>query len=164
MTTISGRSFLPGRGIVFVLFGISLFSVWGCELRKDKTPPQRQELSDQEMLPLNPQNDLIKRAFEEKKSDLMVISIGTVVDILPDDTRGVRHQRFVVRLKNRMTLLISHNIDLSDPIKQLKKNDTVMFKGEYEWNAEGGVIHWTHKDPQGEREGGWIEHKGKKYE
>jgi len=38
--------------------------------------------------------------------------------------------------------------------------DSVAFKGEYEWNAEGGVIHWTHRDPEGAHVAGWLKHNG----
>jgi hypothetical protein len=39
----------------------------------------------------------------------------------------------------------------------------VAFRGEYEWNPEGGIIHWTHHDPGGRHAGGWLKHKGKTY-
>jgi hypothetical protein len=40
----------------------------------------------------------------------------------------------------------------------------VAFRGEYEWNQKGGVIHWTHRDPDGQHSGGWLKHKGKTYQ
>ena len=40
---------------------------------------------------------------------------------------------------------------------------TLRFRGEYEWNDEGGVIHWTHKDPEGKHVDGWLEYEGIRY-
>lgn len=106
----------------------------------------------------------IDRAFAERDSGLVVEDAGRVVRLLADDNDGSRHQRFVVELTSGLTVLIAHNIDLAARISELRVGDTVRFRGEYEWNDRGGVIHWTHHDPQGLRRGGWIEHGERKFE
>ena len=103
-------------------------------------------------------------AFKIQNSNAQVKGQGTVIKILADDQDGSRHQRFIIKLSSGKTLLVAHNIDLAPRINSLQKGDLVIFKGEYEWNAQGGVIHWTHHDPAGNHPGGWIEHNGKKYE
>jgi hypothetical protein len=89
---------------------------------------------------------------------------GTVDRVLADDNDGSRHQRFILRLSSGRTLLIAHNIDLAPRVSSLRKGDTVSFYGEYEPNDKGGVIHWTHHDPQGRHTGGWLEHNGQRYQ
>ncbi|MBL8013018.1 MAG: DUF3465 domain-containing protein, partial [Candidatus Omnitrophica bacterium] len=27
-----------------------------------------------------------------------------------------------------------------------------------------GVVHWTHRDASGRKNGGWLEHNGRRYE
>jgi hypothetical protein len=49
-------------------------------------------------------------------------------------------------------------------IAPLAKGDRVAFFGEHEWNARGGLLHWTYHDPQGRHVGGWLEHKGVRYQ
>ena len=61
-------------------------------------------------------------------------------------------------------MLVAHNIDLAPRIEGLRVGDAVRFNGEYEWNEEGGVIHWTHRDPQGRHVAGWVEHKGRTFQ
>jgi len=61
-------------------------------------------------------------------------------------------------------VLVSHNIDLAPRIDGLRTGDRVDVRGEYEWNARGGVIHWTHHDPQGRHPGGWLRHRGRLYQ
>ena len=104
------------------------------------------------------------RAYRSRTSDIQLTGSGTVVRVLPDDTRGSRHQRFIVRLDSGQSLLIAHNIDLAPRVPSLKKGDRVRFSGEYEWNKKGGTMHWTHHDPRGVHEAGWIEHNGQKYQ
>jgi len=93
----------------------------------------------------------------------VVEAAGEVVALLRDDNRGSRHQRFILRLASGHTVLLSHNIDLAPRIDALREGDRVDFRGQYEWNERGGVVHWTHRDPQGRRPGGWVEHEGRRY-
>ena len=109
-------------------------------------------------------DNAIGRAFNSRTSDIQVEGEGVVSRILSDDLNGSRHQRFIVRLGTGQTVLITHNIDLAPRIDGLREGDTVAFNGEYVWNAEGGVIHWTHHDPQGRHVSGWIKHKGRTYQ
>ena len=101
-------------------------------------------------------------AFEKKQSDFFVEATGIVKRLLPDDDDGAKHQNFIVAVTDDHTVKVSHNTDIADPIP-LKEGDTIKFRGEYVWNEFGGVIHWTHRDLNGRKAGGWIEHQGKMY-
>src|ERR1051326_5300005 len=105
----------------------------------------------------------IGRAFASRTSNVQVQGEGKVIRVLTDDLDGSRHQRFIVQLASGQTLLITHNIDIAPRIDGLKAGDRVSFNGEYVWNAEGGVLHWTHHDPQGRHVAGWVIHDGKTY-
>lgn len=108
-------------------------------------------------------DQLIHNAYQTRESDLWVQASGKVVKLLTDDLKGSRHQRFIVRLDHGQTLLISHNIDLAPRLDNLSTGDIVRFRGEYEWNEKGGVVHWTHHDPSFRRTGGWIIHQQYQY-
>lgn len=110
------------------------------------------------------QHSDIARLFREQQSGVFVEGVGSVEKLLPDDLDGSRHQRFILRLASGSTLLVSHNIDLAPRIESLRVGDEVRFRGQYEWNERGGVVHWTHHDPAGERSGGWLHHASKTYE
>ena len=100
--------------------------------------------------------------FENRRSGQMVTVAGLVDRVLADDSAGSRHQRFIVRLESGHTLLVAHNIDLARRVP-LKVGDSVRVLGQYEWNDRGGVLHWTHHDPDGARPGGWVEWSGARY-
>jgi len=114
---------------------------------------------------LEPDGDkLLAAVFAEAQSNVQVYGTGTVISILSDDLNGSRHQRFIIELKSKQTLLISHNIDLAPRINGLSLNDQIEFFGEYEWNDKGGVIHWTHHDPAGIHKDGWLFHNNVIYQ
>ena len=106
----------------------------------------------------------LEHAYLKRLRHHQVRGQGTVIKLLPDDNKGSRHQRFLLRLGSGRTLLISHNIDLASRIDALQTGDTVAFNGEYEWNAQGGLVHWTHHDPQNRHEFGWLRHLGRTYQ
>jgi hypothetical protein len=105
----------------------------------------------------------VEAAFAARSAGVWVEAEGRVDRLLADDEKGSRHQRFILRLASGHTLLVAHNIDLA-PRLPLAAGDPLAARGEYEWNREGGVLHWTHRDPEGRRPGGWIEHAGWRYE
>lgn len=131
---------------------------------------------NQYVAPINPANvDVLSQpsisndaefasAFKSRTSNLQIGGRATVVKLLADDNNGNRHQRFIVRLDSGQTLLVAHNIDLAPRLYSLREGDSVNFYGQYEWNEKGGVIHWTHADPNGSHVAGWIEHNGQKYQ
>jgi hypothetical protein len=103
-------------------------------------------------------------AFKDQAHDLQVQGSGIVVKLLADDTDGDRHQRFILCLASGQTLLVAHNIDVAPRVEGLSVGDTIAFSGVYEWNVEGGTIHWTHRDPDGRHAAGWLRHDGNTYQ
>lgn len=109
-------------------------------------------------------DQVLKQAYQSQQSDVQVRGSGVVIRVLRDDNVGSRHQKFILKLESRQTLLVAHNIDLAPRVANLNVGDRIEFNGEYEWNSKGGVLHWTHHDPQGRHEGGWLKHNGRTYQ
>ena len=109
-------------------------------------------------------NQRIEQAFRQREHNVAVQSAGVVAKVLADDNDGHRHQRFILKLDNDMTVLVAHNIDLAPRLEGLKAGDEVEFNGVYEWNAKGGVIHWTHHDPRDRHAAGWLRYHGRLYQ
>ena len=105
----------------------------------------------------------VVRLYQEHRSGEMTEGSGIVERVLRDDNDGSRHQRFILRIESEHTLLVSHNIDLASRLADLEAGDQVLFRGQYEWNEQGGVLHWTHHDPSGRRPAGWLQHLGATY-
>jgi hypothetical protein len=106
----------------------------------------------------------LKSAYENHQSNVQVKGSGTVIRILKDDDKGSRHQKFLLKLSSGQTILIAHNIDLAPRIDSISNGDMIQFYGEYEWNNKGGVVHWTHRYPNGHHVGGWLKHNGSTYQ
>lgn len=79
----------------------------------------------------------------------------TVIKTLPDDTIGNPHQKFLVRTSNNGAVLVVYNTGLC-PRVPVQAGDVVSVAGEYIWNNSGGLMHWTHFDPRGGRQNGFV--------
>ena len=101
-------------------------------------------------------------AYAKTDEGRWIEDTGFVRRLLSDDDDGSRHQRFVIQLRDRQTLLIAHNIEVAERVP-LSLGDRIYFRGIYEWNDLGGLVHWTHHDPEARHEAGWIEHRGTVY-
>jgi cold shock CspA family protein len=115
----------------------------------------------------NPTNSADKsglNTYQAPQSGAQMGGEGVVERVLADDNDGSRHQRFILRLASGQTLLIAHNIDIANRIQALRTGERVEFYGQYESNPEGGVIHWTHHDPDGKHVSGWLKHNGIVYQ
>lgn len=148
MISSAGKTLTAKRALVLLL-ALSLLagSAAGCTTQRTRAGDQA-----------------FATAYEERQNGVQVSGEGTVVRVLSDDERGSRHQRFILALDSGQTLLITHNIDIAPRIPGLQEGDQVEFSGVYEWNEEGGVVHWTHHDPEGIHQPGWIEHEGTVYD
>ena len=110
-------------------------------------------------------NAAVERDYAEKRSTVEVTADGVVTRVLADDSgpSGV-HQRFIIRLAgSTQTVLVENNVTIGQRAPVLVGDD-VMVHGEYVWNDQGGLIHFTHHDPAPAHEGGWIELKGVRYQ
>jgi len=113
--------------------------------------------------PPAPGSAVLTNAIRDHRSGVQVTGEGTVTRILSDDNDGSRHQRFILTLASGQTLLVAHNIDVAPRVPALQRGDYVTFNGVYEWNPRGGVIHWTHHDPDGQHPTGWLKHNGQTF-
>ncbi len=107
--------------------------------------------------------DRIMDAWGKRTSNILVEVEGRVALLMPVLEVKGRQQQFMVVLENGHRLVISHDLELSRSVP-VEVNNKIRVKGEYDWTYGGGHIHWTHSDPTGDREGGWIEHLGIRYD
>jgi len=107
---------------------------------------------------------VLTAALTSERSGEVVTVEAEIVKLLRDDNDGSRHQRFLVRTGSGQRVLIAHNIDLAERLDGITAGDPIRIRGQFEWNEKGGVLHWTHHDPRGVHEGGWIEHQGRQYQ
>ncbi|MBX9668186.1 MAG: DUF3465 domain-containing protein [Candidatus Obscuribacterales bacterium] len=95
-------------------------------------------------------------AQSQRANGVNIVVTARVKRLLPDDRKGNPHQRFLLQLSNGTSVLVAHNIDLA-PYVPLHENDMVTISGEYIWNEQGGVIHYTHRPTNFKHKGGYID-------
>lgn len=112
----------------------------------------------------NAAGDDIDALIGAQRGNVEVTVQATVARVLKEDSDGSRHQRFSIETPGGHRVLVAHNVDLAPAVDGLRKGEPITLHGEFEWNAKGGVLHWTHRDPAGRHENGWIEYQGRRYQ
>jgi hypothetical protein len=112
-----------------------------------------------------PDDTAIVGDFHNHQSNVEVTADGTVTRLLADRTSTTgTHEQFIIKLSSGdLTIEVEHNISIAKRVP-VKEGDHVIVHGVYVWNAQGGLIHFTHHDPQGTHEGGYIQDGGATYD
>lgn len=151
------------NNLVIVTIIVVLIAAYvGIDLKQNNLNDNVVQTSIVEEAAVDDQHKIMK-AYQQQISNIQVQSKGEVKAILADDNDGSRHQKMILKLENGLTVLVAHNIDLAPRVEGLRKGEIVEFYGEYEYSPKGGVIHWTHHDPQAKHVDGWLKYQGKSY-
>jgi hypothetical protein len=125
----------------------------------DRRSPDANPPSPSASIPTGPSS--LASAFAAHAEHVELEAGGRVTRILATDNAGARHEKFLVRA-GAITVLVVHNIDIA-PFVPVRAGDSVVVRGEYIWNSQGGLLHWTHHDPEGRHQAGWIRLGGQTY-
>lgn len=113
-----------------------------------------------------PNDAAVCDAFRAGRSHVEVVADGTVTRVLGvAPGRTSPHEGFLMKLGSSCDAIVKveANTDFTGQFA-LAPGDRVTVKGEYEYYALGGVIHWTHRDPRGRHEGGYVQAGGTTYQ
>ncbi len=103
--------------------------------------------------------------FSAQRSGVEVVAQGRVTRVLGVQAgRSSPHEGFLLRLDSGCALVVrvEVNTDFTGTIP-LSIGQRVLVKGDYEYYSRGGVIHWTHRDPRGRHENGYVDVNGTMY-
>lgn len=113
-----------------------------------------------------PDDGAVCDAYQAGRSRVEVVAQGTITRVLGvAGGRTSPHEGFLMRLDSacRVTVRVEANADFTGTFP-IAPGDRAVVKGEYEYYPIGGVIHWTHRDPRGRHEGGFVEVGGRTYD
>lgn len=99
----------------------------------------------------------VASAYDSRRSDLWLTMSAPVSRLLPNSYGRFEHERFILRCPSGQTVLIENDVSVGQRVP-VGPGDPVAVHGQYIWNPQGGLIHYTH------RGNGWILFRGKLYE
>ena len=113
----------------------------------------------------SPDDAALCAAYSAGRSHVEVVADGTVTRVFGVQPGRVSpHEGFLFRLASGCDVVVrvEVNTDFTGSIP-LAAGERVTVKGEYEYYPLGGVVHWTHRDPRGRHEGGYVDAGGHVY-
>ena len=95
----------------------------------------------------------VAAAYRDHRAILWLTVAARVAEVLPDSFGRYQHQRFLMRCPSGQQILIVNDVTVGQRVP-VKTGDRVAAHGEYIWNRQGGLIHFTHDSAGAEQ--GWI--------
>ena len=143
-----------------------LLSTASCRgpVKQAATPTTNDAANVSANLTVTPEDQVeVLKAQREQDHRVEVTVTAKVLKMLPEDTRGIPHEQFLLILNNGTTVKVAHDTAMAERVP-LQAGDVVHIHGEYIWNEKGGVIHWTHHSDSPRHPGGYIDFNGKRYQ
>ncbi|GAC1328213.1 MAG: hypothetical protein NVS2B16_00330 [Chloroflexota bacterium] len=100
-------------------------------------------------------------AWTRHESRTWITVTARVVRLLPETYGRYEHQRFVVHCTSGRSILVTNDVSIGTRAP-IAAGATVTVHGEYIWNRQGGLVHFTHHSDSG-GPGGWILYRHKLY-
>ena len=96
-------------------------------------------------------------AAVQSRKRVRYVEAGNVVatKLLPDDNKGLRHQKWEAQLSDGNVIQVIYNVDMV-PRVPIQVGDKFGVGGEYIPSGRTGIIHWLHDDPKGLRPDGYV--------
>lgn len=101
----------------------------------------------------------VHQDYVKHMSSVWVTLSAPVERTLPDSVGRYRHQRFIVSCADGQTVLIVNDVSIGQRVP-VTVGGKVGVKGQYIWDSQGGLVHFTHHDDSG-GPGGWILWQGR---
>lgn len=132
---------------------------------KAKNPPphiEREIIKRQEAQASAQDRELVEAVQNQRRVNFVAASGLLVIQLLADDTKGREHQKWIVQLSNGKRIQAVYNSDIC-PRVPLREGDIIDMAGEFIWTGQGGLLHWLHHDPHGNRPDGYVILDGTSY-
>jgi hypothetical protein len=108
-------------------------------------------------------NKLFTRAWQQRLSGVQLSLEGKISRVFSSMETEAGQQKFSLQLAQGQVVTVIHDVRLGSAIEDLAEGEIIEVFGEYQWAPDGGVIHWTHRDPEGNRQAGWVRYKDRLY-
>lgn len=104
---------------------------------------------------VNDDSALVQAIHRDQNVNFIEAGQMVVQAILPDDTQGLPHQKWLVRLSDNSTLELVYNSDMGQRVP-LSVGQVVSAGGQLIIAQQGPLLHWLHADPRQHRPDGYV--------
>lgn len=104
---------------------------------------------------INDDSALVAAVSSHKRVNYVEAGNLVVSELLPDDTKGLPHQKWQAVLSDGNTITVIYNSDMGRRVP-VQVGDHFGVGGQYIPTGRTGIIHWLHADPQHRRPDGYV--------